>query len=44
MDKMKICWQYEQNVVCIGKVFEDGFGVIVLLKGTAKPWIWKVSV
>lgn len=40
---MKISWSRGANVVCLGKVFNDGWGAIVWLKNWKKPWIWKVT-
>ena len=40
---MKICWQRGQHVVCVGKVFNDGWGAIVWLGDWNKPKIWKVK-
>lgn len=41
---MKFAWHRDNNVICFGKVFNDGWGAIVLLGGMSKPWIWKVKV
>ena len=41
---MKIAWQSGRNVVCFGKIYNDGFGAIVMLGKMQKPWIWKVSM
>lgn len=40
---MKISWSRGANVVCLGKVFNDGWGAIVWFKNWRKPWIWKVN-
>ena len=40
---MKISWQRGRNVVCVGKIYNDGFGAIVMLGNMSKPWIWKVT-
>ena len=40
---MKISWSRGANVVCFGKVFNDGWGAIVWLKNWKKPWIWKMT-
>lgn len=40
---MKISWSHGANVVCLGKVFNDGWGAIVWFKNWKKPWIWKVN-
>lgn len=40
---MKISWSHGANVVCLGKVFNDGWGAIVWLKNWKKPWIWKMT-
>ena len=39
---MKFSWSHGANVICAGKVFNDGWGVIVWMKSMEKPWIWKV--
>ena len=39
---MKISWSKGANVICAGKIFHDGWGVIVWMKSMEKPWIWKV--
>lgn len=41
---MKICWQRNHNVVCFGRIFNDGFGAIVMVGKMQKPWIWKVRM
>lgn len=41
---MKICWQKNSNVICFGRIFNDGVGAIVMVGKMNKPWIWKVKV
>ena len=41
---MKLCWQYKNNAICLGKIFHDGWGAIVMVGKMKKPWIWKVRV
>ena len=40
---MKICWQRGSNVVCVGRIYKDGYGAIVNIGKMKKPWIWKVE-
>lgn len=40
---MKFSWSKGANVVCAGKIFNDGWGVIIWKKDWRKPWIWKVK-
>ena len=39
---MKISWSHGANVICLGKVFHDGWGAIVWMNNMKKPFIWKV--
>ena len=39
--KMKFCWHRGKNVLCVGKIFNDGWGMIVVF-GERKPIIWKI--
>ena len=41
---MKISWSHGAYVACFGKIFNDGWGVIIWTKWQKKPWIWKVKV
>lgn len=41
---MKFSWSHGAHVVCLGKIFNDGWGAIVMLGNMSKPWIWKVKV
>ena len=40
---MKLSWSKGASVICAGKIFHDGWGVIVWMKSMEKPWIWKVT-
>lgn len=38
---MKFCWHRGKSVFCIGKIFNDGWGMIAVF-GERRPIIWKV--
>lgn len=38
---MKFCWHRGKNVLCVGKIFNDGWGMIAVF-GERRPIIWKV--
>ena len=41
---MKLYWQKGSNVICLGHIFKDGVGAIVMIGKMKKPWVWKAKV